>query len=152
MELEVVELVFVELVGSELALSGALVSRRRRIACIMIFETSPPPLPPSTPPPTRFLPPSFFPFLPPSSPNFYLVQIPYRETRRVSKLSGVFSDSERAFSSVKWEVDAHARVRTCACARVRVHLCGTGMTQIRRLFLLGVPVLLHFAELLRYTH
>ena len=40
MELEVVELVFVELVGSELALPGALVSRRRRTACIVIFETS----------------------------------------------------------------------------------------------------------------
>ena len=32
----------------------------------------------------------------------------YRQTRRVSQLSGAFSDSERTLSSVRWDMDAHA--------------------------------------------
>ena len=44
-------------------------------------------------------------------------------------------------------MDAQACVRVCACVRARVHVCGTGMTQIRRLFWLGVSVLLLLAEL-----
>ena len=75
----------------------------------------------------------------------------YRETRRASQLSGAFSDSERALSSMKWEMDAQACVRVCACVRARVPVCGTGMTLIRRLFWIDAPALLHFAELFRYT-
>ena len=52
---------------------------------------------------------------------------------------------------MKGEMHAQARVRACACARARVHGCGTGMTQIRRLFWLGVSVLLLLAELFLHT-
>ena len=75
----------------------------------------------------------------------------YRETRRASQLSGAFSDSERALSSMKWEMDAQACVHVCACVCARVPVCGTGMTQIRRLFWLGAPAFLHFAELFRHA-
>ena len=33
------------------------------------------------------------------------------------QLSGAFSDSERALSSVRWGMDAHACVCVCACVR-----------------------------------
>ena len=47
-----------------------------------------------------------------------------REPLRSCQLSGVFSDSERALSSMRWEMDAHACVRMCTYVETWEHCAG----------------------------
>ena len=46
-----------------------------------------------------------------------LLRRAYTGIRRASHLSGAFSESERTLPSVRWDMDAQACLRACACAR-----------------------------------